>query len=866
MVACNNVGFTDPDDDDTTGDDDDSAGDDDDATGDDDDATGDDDDATGDDDDATGDDDDATGDDDDDATGDDDDATGDPCIEDSYENNDDAASATPIADGTISSLSSCPGDSDYYLISLAAGDELDVSVLFSHAEGDIDVELIDSAGTVLDSGVSTDDNESLGPYSAVANTDVLVLVELYADTGSFPGNSYELEVTISGAAGDDDDATGDDDDATGDDDDATGDDDDAAGDDDDATGDDDDAAGDDDDAAGDDDDATGPTCVDDGFEENDSVTTASALSAGLTSGLTICDGDFDYYSITLAEGEILSVDALFADADGDIDIALLDVSGSQVASSTSTTDDETLGPYSAPVAGTYTIEVELYADAGVNPGNTYELDIAVLPAPCLDDSYEDNDSASAGSVVGSGLTSGLVICPADDDYYLIDLAVGETLTMTTLFTDAEGDIDIELTDPNGTFVDSSASTSNDETVGPYIASIPGTYVLSVTLFTDSGSTPGNSYDLDVDVLPAPCLDDAYEDNDTTLTAAPLGAGLYPGLGACDADPDYYAITLGAGDELSVDALFSDAEGDIDIELFDTTGNSVAFSMSGSDNESIGPITASVGGTYLLLVDLYSDDGVIPGNDYDLDISIVDNCTVDNYEPNDSLSAAYAIPSGTFSSLTLCPSDDDFFAIWLGAGEAINVDLLFSDAEGDIDLTLYDPAGSVLASSESSSDDESVGPITALVSGTYSIEASLWSDAGSYPGNDYDLVVGLPGCQEDDLEPNDSSLTATSTGSALSYSASARTLCDTVDTDWFEVFMFAGETLDVDLTFIDSDGDVELEIYGPPGPFWLDGSYSANDDESISYAVNTTGDYYARVYMNSDDFFSGQVYDIDININ
>lgn len=51
------------------------------------------------------------------------------------------------------------------------------------------------------------------------------------------------------------------------------------------------------------------------------------------------------------------------------------------------------------------------------------------------------------------------------------------------------------------------------------------------------------------------------------------------------DQDYYQFNLNAGQSVSVDVLFVDDKGDIDVELFDPSDASVAGGFSVSDNES-----------------------------------------------------------------------------------------------------------------------------------------------------------------------------------------------------------------------------------------------------------------------------------------
>jgi hypothetical protein len=278
---------------------------------------------------------------------------------------------------------------------------------------------------------------------------------------------------------------------------------------------------------------------------------------------------------------------------------------------------------------------------------------------------------------------------------------------------------------------------------------------------------------------------------------------------------------------------------------------------------VGPYTAATTGTHYILVTLYSDAGTTPGNSYDLDVGLVLSCVEDLYEDNDTLATASGVTAGLLTGLGICSGDDDYFSIWLGAGESISAELLFSDAEGDVDLALFDPNGIEVASSETLTDNEDIGPITATESGAWTVRASLWSDAGSFPGNTYNFDLTLPGCQDDINEPNGSSPTATSTG-WTPYTATDLTLCSTSEVDWFSTYMIVGETMQIDLSFTDSDGDIDVELYGPPGPVWLDGSYSGDDYESITYVIPVSGDYYVRAYMYSDDLFPGQIYDISVS--
>lgn len=112
-------------------------------------------------------------------------------------------------------------------------------------------------------------------------------------------------------------------------------------------------------------------------------------------------------------------------------------------------------------------------------------------------------------------------------------------------------------------------------------------------------------------------DDAYEENDTQGTAYNLSnleqqwLDTISGSGM-QADEDWYEIYVTPNyQKVLIDCRFTDADGDIDIALYDASGVRLASSTSVSDNEYI-DYTVSSGGTYYIKV-YYGD----AGNSYNL---------------------------------------------------------------------------------------------------------------------------------------------------------------------------------------------------------------------------------------------------------
>ena len=243
------------------------------------------------------------------------------------------------------------------------------------------------------------------------------------------------------------------------------------------------------------------TCPDDvDFEDNDSSSAAAGVTAGIYADLGICPGDDDYYELTLESGDELEVELIFSDGEGDLDLFVYDPSTTLFGVSTSNTDDETVGPDIAALAGEYLIEVIFQSDGGSFVGNTYEMHVTVngLASICVDDAFEDNEEPGDATPVAAGSYPDLEWC--DLDLYAIDLDAGDSVTIDATFTHAEGNIDIELGDLAGNPLASSTSTTDDETIGPVSIPSSDTYILAVDLVSDDADI-GNAYDLTIAVTP-----------------------------------------------------------------------------------------------------------------------------------------------------------------------------------------------------------------------------------------------------------------------------------------------------------------------------------------------------------------------------
>jgi hypothetical protein len=101
---------------------------------------------------------------------------------------------------------------------------------------------------------------------------------------------------------------------------------------------------------------------DDPFEDNDSRQTAKTIGkADATLGI-VCGADEDYFRVIPQQGCTTTFFADFVHADGDVDLELLDGSGTRLARSTSTDDDEQI-EYAASSSSAVVLRVFGFGDA-----------------------------------------------------------------------------------------------------------------------------------------------------------------------------------------------------------------------------------------------------------------------------------------------------------------------------------------------------------------------------------------------------------------------------------------------------------------------------------------------------------------------
>ncbi len=198
-------------------------------------------------------------------------------------------------------------------------------------------------------------------------------------------------------------------------------------------------------------------CEPDLAEPNDSPGEAEPLAAGRTDDLRLCEGDIDWFSVTLVRGDrlmvIVQTDFL---ASQRFQTVLFDPAAEQVLQ-----EDSLLIDYTVDSAGDYLLRTQT-----LDPRADYDLIVYVSRGiPCDDDDYEPNDDFTQAAVLDAGVHTGLAVCPRDEDWFVVERSPQQRLVVTMEHPAANGQLDLDLLAGDGrTLVDRSAGAGDTEVV------------------------------------------------------------------------------------------------------------------------------------------------------------------------------------------------------------------------------------------------------------------------------------------------------------------------------------------------------------------------------------------------------------------
>jgi hypothetical protein len=223
------------------------------------------------------------------------------------------------------------------------------------------------------------------------------------------------------------------------------------------------------------------TCQPDRYEPDDDAAHAFGVSAQTYTGLTLCQGDQDWYSLSLARGDQLGVN-LDADlfAETTFSTVVKDGSGRTLASG------HLLTSYIAAIPATYYVVVSS-TDAFQRYNATFLLSRGT---PCDDDSYEPNDLSTQATALNQATQVDGAICPQDADWFKVSVPGGHGLTASLINYDSgKGLLSLCVFAADGTTSLGCTDAATSPQVALTAAQVSGTAYVRVAGSTDRVANP-----------------------------------------------------------------------------------------------------------------------------------------------------------------------------------------------------------------------------------------------------------------------------------------------------------------------------------------------------------------------------------------
>ena len=428
---------------------------------------------------------------------------------------------------------------------------------------------------------------------------------------------------------------------------------------------------------------------------------------------------------------------------------------------------------------------------------------------CYEDPFEieGGDTFEDAIWLETGSWPGLRACPGDADWYLLFADDGD-LSVTFLVSDPTAPLQAQPTDNMGGLLGApmvggeTRSWAQDELSGGLIA-----------LQVQAGAGIGGTYSLEVRAVDEDCEPDGFEPDDGPGQAQLLVGGEATDRTICGGEEDWYRVQVAGGAFLHAEAVFYQADGDLDLYLVDGDGETILLAKeSATDNELI-DANIDVGGVYYLMVKGYAG----ASNGYNLIVEIGDQteqCVEDTYAPNHSVEEALMIPIQQQPGLTLCPGQPDWFAVGLNGGELLRVTAI---PAGGVPITVqildvYLDGPPVLLDSDTGAAAGAVAEAEIPGSGDYAYTVFHTADASL----EYDLIVEveepLSPCIDDRWEPNDDPWMPP----ILSQGVVTRLKACGANPDWFELPVLGAQGVAAGILFDPVLGDLDLTLWDGSG--------------------------------------------------
>ena len=594
---------------------------------------------------------------------------------------------------------------------------------------------------------------------------------------------------------------------------------------------------------------------------NDTRTTATVLpqASGTFNDLSIHSRtDNDYFAFTLLnDGTARNVASIVFDATlGDLNLHLLNASGTAVKTGTATADGKAID-LNGLAAGTYYIRVQGVSGAQntyslIWDGNNYGLPTDVYDT---DGSNESRATATVLPELAGKLDDLTIHSRTDNDYFAFTLANDGTAknVASIIFDATKGDLNLHLINASGAAVRTGTATADGKqldlsglAVGTYYIRVQG---VSGVQNTYSLVWDGNNYGPKADIYDT----DASNDTRATATVLPGLTGTLEDLSIhSSTDNDYFAFRLANdGTEQNIVSIAFDADmGNLTLQLLNANGTAVRTGTVTESGKQMVLDGLAAGSYYIRVLGASKAKNgyslTWDGSNYGYRMDVYDTSA-----PNDAVADAVTLEqdAGKLDDLTIHNgTDKDYFALTLiNDATAQNfVSIAFDATQGDLYLHLMNAKNVAVRTGVATEDGKRID-LSGLAPGTYYVRVMGISKAMNtysltWDGSNY----GLPTDVYDTGASNEVVADAVDPGQSAG-SLTDLTIHSSVDKDYF-VFELANTGTVRNYVRIDYDGeqgDLSLVVMKANGTLvktatLTDGGREANLSDIAA------GTYYIRV--------------------
>lgn len=487
-----------------------------------------------------------------------------------------------------------------------------------------------------------------------------------------------------------------------------------------------------------------------------------------------------------------------------------------------------------------------------------------------------------GGYVYTGFTqtyAGLLASANRPDWYKFNLLEAQSIRITLDFFHVLSDFDLYFYDgsdaanTNSPLTWSNQSASDTESIGRLPIYHNGTYYLWIR--AKDSTIPNRFYNLTVEIRG---VDDDFEDNDELIipNVLPTVDATYE-LFSLINDPDFFGMPLLQDDHLKARIEFNSSYGNLDLYLYSITGE--LLNDSASAGTSFEEVTWETRWASFFILEIRGINSSFSwvGVEYNLTITIA--AYDDIFEQNDAWGSPSSIAEGNWADLIIRDGDDDWYQVYLVAGDQVSIELNIGIGEVpeeylqsslisinqeededeeelmDVDLSVFVRTGLVtgdvdqdlnlIARSETSELVEFI-EFTAPRTEIYLI----WVEFFIGPNGNYSLLIDIE--ETDDIyEDNDNMEEAsplTVEGEALYEDLLIRTL----DDDWYKVNVQKGYGIYANISFNNVQGDLNLYLISENDTIL---AYSSSNDSDLEqfapYEAQATAWYYFVVKQSSE---------------